>query len=416
MAAARQAAEADREAVATALVQANRDGQLGVPAAAAASTPHANISAGPKGKGVPLPRSTARATKVKSAATARAGKQAAKIAAQKKATLEAASARKSSRAQVIANAQQAPDGHDSGDARTSAQAAAVHDAEEILLAERARLQLGRAFVDAAAKAAERACRDSQRQVTNHTWEKKAQAAVNAAFRGEAVRRSAIATDTSDADDSWQEPTYPFKDDEVRNRMADRLRRSGFDLNDPALRPFLMRHGTKIGGDRDEDMSRVVDERTGDLRPTSPSESEDDGKDTLYQYNFANVRHYTGSQPTPGSSTSADQMTLYRRVGDVVWRVVPEGMRVPRVDGTQEAEAARLVRECTANMISCRDYLFAGLPGSKGPDIIPQTAPPRPSALAGRSQLQRRLQGMGMAVRFEPDQKIPTESEGEQLLC
>ncbi len=58
------------------------------------------------------------------------------------------------------------------------------------------------------------------------------------------------------------------------------------------------------------------------------------------------------------------MTLYRRVGDVVWRVVPEGMRVPRVDGTQEAEAARLVRECTANMISCRDYLFAGLPGSK----------------------------------------------------
>ncbi len=164
------------------------------------------------------------------------------------------------------------------------------------------------------------------------------------------------------------------------------------------------------------MSRIDDERTGDLGPASPSESEDDGKDALYQYNFANVRHYTGSQPTPGSSTSADQMTLYRRVGDVVWRVVPEGMRVPRVDGTQEAEAARLVRECTANMISCRDYLFAGLPGSKGPDIIPQTAPPRPSALAGRSQLQRRLQGMGMAVRFEPDQKIPTESEGEQLLC
>ncbi len=108
----------------------------------------------------------------------------------------------------------------------------------------------------------------------------------------------MAGDTSDADDSWQEPTYPFKDDELRNWMADRLRRSGFDLYDPALRPFLMRHCTRIRSDREEDMSRIDDERTGDLGPASPSESEDDGKDALYQYNFANVRHYTGSQPTP----------------------------------------------------------------------------------------------------------------------
>ncbi len=247
MAAGRQAAEADREAVATALVQANRDGKLGVPAAAAASMPDAaappasevvNKHAGGKGKRVPLPRSTTRATKVKSAAVARAGKQAAKMAAQKTAILEVASARKASHAEVTANAQQAPDGHDSGDACTYAHTPAVHDAEEILLAERARLQLARAFGDAATRAVELSRRDSQRQVAHDNWEQKAQAAVNAAFRGEAIRRSAMAGDTSDADDSWQEPTYPFKDDELRNRMADRLRRSGFDLYDPALRPLL----------------------------------------------------------------------------------------------------------------------------------------------------------------------------------
>lgn len=416
---------AQASAEATALVQAAVDAEAAAVAEAAAHAQAAHVAhvahaapiAQAAGVSIPAvvvkPKMTARAAKIKSAAAARAAKSSAKAAAKAKAALEAASSESAERAQASAAAQSA------ADAQAAILAEAAATAEVLRQIRLTRIHASRVFVEAAANAAERTRQKSQRarQAAICARDAKASNAVDAAFRGEAVRNSALHGDTSDDGSSSHEPGYPFSDDGLRSRMADRLSRLGYSLDDPDLQPFLQRRSASGDGGLDEYIHNIVDQQhaqpaeVSDGSDTEPAYDSKHQAESFYNYNFANTDHYSSLQPIPGSSTAADRLTLYRRTGEVQWRVIPEGMIVPRAHRTHGADAARIEKECIANGISCRDYLFSGLPGRTIPALIPHAAPPPPSALAGAPNLHRRLQMMGMAVRFDPDQVLPSESDG-----